>query len=133
MSELLKKARGRRRVCSPKHLWGLKTYKSLDSQQERRASVLLRVLMALLCWGCGGPGGTSWLGSTGGSGVRQSNCSRLIKWTFLKFSTSCCDKEDKLVLKPLNSIISQPPHPRGLKTPGLKMTTTPARTHRPRS
>ncbi len=43
-----------------------------------------------LCWGRGGPGGTSWLGSTGGSGVRHSNCSRLIRCTFLKFSTSCC-------------------------------------------
>lgn len=42
------------------------------------------------CWNRGGPGGTSWLGSTGGSGVSVSNCSRLIMLTFLKFSTSCC-------------------------------------------
>lgn len=42
------------------------------------------------CWKRGGPGGTSWLGSTGGSGVSVSNCSRLIMLTFLKFSTSCC-------------------------------------------
>lgn len=41
------------------------------------------------CWKRGGPGGTSWLGSTGGSGVSVSNCSRLIILTFLKFSTSC--------------------------------------------
>lgn len=55
--------------------------------------VILCVCESLLCWGFGGPGGTSWLGSTGGSGVRQSNCSRLIRWTFLKFSTSCCKNE----------------------------------------
>ena len=44
----------------------------------------------LPCWNLGGPGGTSWFGSTGGSGVRVSNCSLLIIFTFLKFSTSCC-------------------------------------------
>lgn len=55
--------------------------------------VILCVCESLLCWGFGGPGGTSWLGSTGGSGVRQSNCSRLIRWTFLKFSTSCCKND----------------------------------------
>jgi len=44
----------------------------------------------LPCWNLGGPGGTSWFGSTGGSGVKVSNCSLLIIFTFLKFSTSCC-------------------------------------------
>lgn len=61
------------------------------------------LLISLLCWGRGGPGGTSWLGSTGGSGVRQSNSSRLIRWTFLKFSTSCCRKDDKLELNRLSA------------------------------
>lgn len=57
-----------------------------------------------LWWGLGGPGGTSWLGSTGGSGVRQSNSSRLIRWTFLKFSTSCCDTKENTGIKSVTAL-----------------------------
>lgn len=57
---------------------------------ETNSVLLIHAPCLLPCWNLGGPGGTSWFGSTGGSGVRVSNCSLLIIFTFLKFSTSCC-------------------------------------------
>lgn len=41
------------------------------------------------CLDCEAATGTSWFGSKGSSGVRFSNCSLLMRFSFLKFSTSC--------------------------------------------
>lgn len=102
-----RRAQEHQTTCWPGHPWELQWHREESGSKERPVAStpwiapsprapdpLIHVRISGVCfspcWNRGGPGGTSWLGSTGGSGVSVSNCSRLIILTFLKFSTSCC-------------------------------------------